>query len=400
MPEVSSRGTARPIDDGPFWRNLLPATLAAILASYLLRAFWQPLHGLFGSYPSDIWYMHVNYSWFLVHRGFFEMEYPAGMFAFVKALSVVCQHLFSPTEPHPHGGLLYRYEDWLAVNSVALGLAGVGISWCMHRLDAEFFHLRRGRLLWAFVWTPSFVFFTLFNYDALPVLCCTASLLALLRRDAVGSFLLLGIGTGVKIYPAVLMPLYLLGVPRGHRLEATCWFLGALAALNLPFLWLNPQAWWFPYHWQMGFDQADQTGRFLYTLTTLLGKGPALLTMASLALGMVAFAWRKMPQAPLDSPLWLARASLLLVGLFIFTKNVFSPQYLFWLLPFATLGTGYPFAGVASLVELANIAEAFGLDYWRSGHEEGLAGIRLVRDLGLAALVAHTVVLLGRSRDD
>lgn len=397
---MSGEPASRPVDDRRFWRSILPATLLAVLSSYLLRVFWEPLHGLFGAYPSDIWYMHINYSWFLVHRGFFEMEYPAGMFAFVKAMSVLCRTLFPLVEPHPHGGMLYRYQDWLAVNSVALGLAAVGLSWCMHRLDAEFFHLKRHRLLWAFVLTPSFVFFTLFNYDALPVLCCTASLLALLRRDAVGSFLLLGIGTAVKIFPVVLVPLYLLGVPRKNRLEALAWFLGALAALNLPFLWLNPKAWWFPYHWQMGFDQADQSGRFLYALTGWLGKGPALAVMGFLTLGMGLFVWRRAPREPVESPRWLARVSLLALIVFIFTKNVFSPQYLFWLLPFATLGTGYPFLGLATAVEGLNIAEAFGLDYWRSGHEEGLAWIRLVRDLGLAGLLVHVLFLLGRTRDD
>ena len=384
------------VDDGPFWKVLLPSTLGAVLASYLLRVYWQPLHDLFGSYPSDIWYMHINYSWFLVNQGYFGMEYPAGMFAFVKAMSVFCRVLFPMVEPHHFGGALYRYEDWLLVNSAALGLAAVGVTWCMHRLDAEFFHLKGKRLLWAFVLTPSFVFFTLFNYDVLPVLCCVAALLALLRRDPVTSFMLLGIGTAVKIFPGVLAPLFLLGVPQGKRLEATLWLVGSWAAVNLPFLCLNPDSWLFPYRWQMGFDSADQTGRLLYALTGLLGKVPALALAGAASLGLLYLAWRRAPRQPLEHPEWLALASLLLVNLFIFTKNVFSPQYLFWLLPFATLGTGYPFAGLATAVELTNIAEAFRLDYWRSGHLEGLETIRFLREVGLVALLAYTVVQLRR----
>lgn len=380
----------RRVDDAPFWREILPATLGAVVVSYLIRVWWPELHALFGTYPSDIWYMHTNYSWFLVNQGFFGMEYPAGLFAFVKALSVLCRAIFPLVEPHPHGGLLYRYQDWLLVNSLVLGLAAVGVSWCMHRLDVEFFGLRRHRLLWAFVATPSFIFFTLFNYDVLPVLCCMAALLALLRRDPATSFLLLGIGTAVKIYPAVLAPLFLLAVPRGRRWESVLWFLGTLAAVNIPFLYLDAEAWWFPYSWQMGFDNADQTGRLLFTLTGLVGKIPALGLVIAGGVGLVLAVWRRAPAAPLENPAWLARASLLLVTLFIFTKNVFSPQYLFWLLPFATLGTGYPFAGLASAVELINIAEAFRLDYWRSGHEQGLQVIRALREAGLVGLVAYT----------
>jgi len=388
----------RRVDDAPFWREILPATLGAVVVSYLIRVWWPELHALFGTYPSDIWYMHINYSWFLVNQGFFGMEYPAGMFAFVKALSVLCRAIFPLVEPHPHGGLLYRYQDWLLVNSLVLGLAAVGVSWCMHRLDIEFFGLRRHRLLWAFVGTPSFIFFTLFNYDVLPVLCCMAALLALLRRDPATSFLLLGIGTAVKIYPAVLGPLFLLAVPRRRRWESVLWFLGSFAAVNIPFLYLDAEAWWFPYSWQMGFDNADQTGRLLFALTGLVGKIPALGLVIGGGLGLILAVWRKAPAAPLENPAWLARASLLLVTLFIFTKNVFSPQYLFWLLPFATLGTGYPFAGLASAVELINIAEAFRLDYWRSGHEQGLQVIRALREAGLVGLVAYTARRLLRRR--
>ncbi len=385
-------------EDAPFWKGILPATLGAVLVSYLIRAGWPELHALFGTYPSDIWYVHINYSWFLVNQGFFGMEYPAGLFAFVKALSVLCRNFFPMVEPHAHGGLLYRYQDWLVVNSLVLGLAAVGVSWCMHRLDVEFFHLRRHRLLWAFVLTPSFVFFTLFNYDVLPVLCCVAALLALLRRDPVTAFLLLGIGTAVKIYPAALGPLFMLAAPRGRRLECGLWFLGAWTAINGPFLYLDAEAWWFPYSWQMGFDNADQTGRLLYTLTGLFGKIPALVLVLSGSLGLLFATWRRAPDEPLEHPAWLAQASLLLVTLFIFTKNVFSPQYLFWLLPFATLGTGYPFAGLATAVELVNIAEAFRLDYWRSGHESGLQTIRALREAGLVGLLACTVRLLRRRR--
>lgn len=396
MPAVDLPST-RP-DDGPFWKAILPATLGAVLASYLIRVYWPQLHALFGTYPSDIWYMHINYSWFLVNQGFFGMEYPAGLFAFVKAMSVLCRTFFPLVEPHANGGLLYRYEDWLLVNSLVLGLAAVGVSWCMHRLDVEFFHLRRQRLLWAFVLTPSFVFFTLFNYDVLPVLCCVAALLALLRRDPVTSFMLLGIGTAVKIFPAVLSPLFLLAVPRGRRVEAALWFLGSWAAINVPFLYLNAEVWWFPYAWQMGFDNADQTGRLLYTLTGLVGKAPALVTVVVSGLALLYLAWRKAPREPLEHPVWLAQASLLLVTLFIFTKSVFSPQYLFWLLPFATLGTGFPFAGLATAVELVNIAEAFRLDYWRSGHEQGLQTLRALREVGLSGLLVYTVRVLLRQR--
>lgn len=391
------RRAPRAVDDGPFWKVLLPATVGAVVASYLLRVYWRELHDLFQSYPSDIWYMHINYSWFLVNQGFFGMEYPAGMFAFVKAMAVICKTCFPMVEPHARfGGFLYRYEDWLLVNSLALGLASLGITWCMHRLDAEFFHLRPHRLLTGFVLTPSFVFFSLFNYDGLPILCCVAALLALLRRDEVTSFMLLGIGTAVKIFPGVLVPLFLLAVPRGRRLASLGWWLGAWAAVNLPFLYLNPDAWSFPYRWQMGFDSADQTGRMLFTLTSNLGKLPALALVGGASLLALERTRRTAPPDPLEDPVWMARASLVLVTLFIFTKNVFSPQYLFWLLPLATLGTAYPFGGLATLVELVNVAEAFRLDYWRSGHEGGLVAIRLVRDLGLAALLASTLRLLWR----
>lgn len=381
----------RTVDDRPFWRVQFPAALLALLISYLMRRHWETLHALFQTYPSDIWYMHINYSWFLVHQGFFGMEYPAGMFAFVKAMSVLCAWIFPMVEPHQHGGRLYTYQDWLLVNSLALGAAAMALVWCMHRLDQEFFHLRKGRLLIAFVATPSFVFFTLFNYDVLPILCCVAAFLALLRKDDPTAFMLLGVGTAVKIFPGVLLPLFLLALPRNRWLPALGWFSGSCAIVNLPFLLLNPDAWIFPYRWQMEFDNADQTGRLLYTLTQAFGKLPALLIVGSAGLAILYAVWRKAPREPLAHPRWMAQASLLLVGLFIFTKNVFSPQYLFWLLPYAALGTAFPFWGLGTAIELTNIAEAFRLDYWRSGHVEGLQAIRALREVGMAALLIYTV---------
>lgn len=379
------------VDDRPFWRVLFPASLAALLASYLMRRHWETLYAYFQTYPSDIWYMHINYSWFLVNQGYFGMEYPAGMFAFVKAMAVICRWTFPLVEPHKHGGLLYTYQDWLLVNSIALGAAALALVWCMHRLDQEFFRLRRGRLLVAFVFTPSFVFFTLFNYDVLPILCCVAAFLALLRRDDGTAFMILGVGTAVKIFPGVLVPLFLLAVPRKSWLADLGWFLGACAVVNLPFYLLNPDAWIFPYKWQMEFDNADQTGRLLHALTEALGKLPALVVVGTVGLTLLLMVWRKAPREPLAHPVWMAQASLLLVGLFIFTKNVFSPQYLFWLLPYATLGTAFPFWGLGTFIEVVNIAEAFRLDYWRSGHLEGLETIRFVREVGMGALLVYTV---------
>lgn len=387
-----------------FWLLLAPLAVLEMYLCYEMRQDWRWWHARFQSYPSDIWYIHINYGYFLTHAqpGFFAMEYPAGLFVFVKLMSLLCSSLFGATEGAQIQGVsykIYTYSQWLGMNCFFLGLAGLGLVWCMHRLEVEFFRFGTGRLLWGFLLTPTFFYFTFFNYDLLPVFCSVAAFLWFLRRDELWSFLLLGLGAAVKLAPAVLAPAFWMALPRDRRLPAALVFLLGLACMNVPLALIHPQAWLYPYTWQMKFDaETDQLGRLAWSLSQYMDRHAA---QALLAAGFLAAFWwmlRHRPAAPAEpagppaDPVWLARACLLLLLSFVLFKTVYSPQYFLWLLPFATLGTGLPWWGLATFFELVNISEAFRLDYWRSGRMEQLALIRAVREGGLGGLLGLLLI--------
>lgn len=372
--------------DSIFWRYLLPGTLLGLAICFGIRWYWPYFHTKLGTYPSDVWYIYTNYGWFLKNQGFFVNEYPAAMYMVFKGLAVICQ-LFPNTEPGKYGGTIYTYHTWLIINSLFLGGCTVAVVWCLHRCNEEFFHHKPTRLLWALVFSPTLICFSIYNYDICPVLCCVVGFWLFLRKDYSLSFLILGIGGALKIFPFVAAVALLLAVPKKERLVNMGWMIAPWLCINIPFMLVNLDTWLYPYTWQMEFDNAPQQGHFIYHLTQLGGKHLALSLAAGGSLALLYAIWRKLPEDLDNRPKWLAQAGLLLVVLFILTKNVFSPQYLLWILPFCVLGTGYPWYGLATVVELLNAAEAINLEYWRSGHEWGLYLIRTVRDCGLIALL-------------
>lgn len=374
------------VPDRRFWRLLAPLTAALLYVSTWLRYAWPWFHEHFGSYPSDIWYIHVNYGWFLVHQGFVRIEYQAPLWAFVKALSLAAQHLFPATDPQKYGGSIYGFDGWLLLNAFALAPFAFGLTWCMHRLDREFFHIGTRRLLLGFLATPTFLYFSVFNYDVIPTFCAVAALLYLLRGQVWEPFLLLGVGAAFKIFPGVLVLPFLLTLPRDRWGRAVLAFVAPLAALNLPLMLHDFPTWFFPFQWQAEFDRDPQPGRPLFHLAQRLGTGTVRLALVA-ACAAVLLRWRRGPQP--DEPARLVAVSLFLLVAFVEAKGVFSPQYLFWILPFLALGAAFPWGGRGTLLELINIADPFGLDHWRSGHMAGLVAIRVVRDLFLLGLLAR-----------
>ncbi len=396
-------------EDRRFFIYLLPLTLLMLLGSFLQRWYWPELHELrlswwdnstLGAYPSDVWYMHYNYGWFFVHYRFFRIEYQAPMFMFCKVLAVICQHLCPATEPQEHGGFIFSFHAWLVANTIALTPFAIALVWCMHRLDVEFFKLGKNRLIWGFVLTPTFMYFSIFNYDLIPMACCVAGLLYLLRGEFENTFMLLGIGASFKTYPGVLLLPYILYRPTRERwIEMLAWFTVPVLMLNLPFM-IGPfgdfHTWLFPYEWQGTYDLQAQPGRPLYHLGLLIGRWPIRLALLGV-MGWYVQRWRQREDC--DQPLQLARVSLFLTTAFIMLKGVFSPQYIFWMLPFLTLTTAFPWWGLGTVMEIMNIAEAGRLDHWRfelphaagetavQPHMWGLILIRLLRDIWLIGLM-------------
>src|SRR5206468_886046 len=64
------------------------------------------------------------------------------------------------------------------------------------------------------------------------------------------AFALLGAATAAKIYPAAVLPVALLFVPRACRVRGLAWFVGVFVLAHLPFLLLGPGGLRFSYETQ------------------------------------------------------------------------------------------------------------------------------------------------------
>jgi uncharacterized membrane protein len=223
-------------------------------------------------------------------------------------------------------------SQYLALNAVVLGLVAVAASVVLARLTG------RRALAWALA--PQLVMVGLLNWDILVVGSMTAAAWCWYRRRLGWAGIWLGIGTALKLYPA------LLAVPfavdrlrqrdrRGAGLLIAGTAIGA-AIPNLPYLIASPHGWWATYRFHI-HRPAEVNSIWTHgpphmavpTLNLVSG----LLTAAGVAAALL-YAWRR-PLADGRYPA-LQVAGAMLAVLFIFSKVV-SPQYVLWLLPFFAL---------------------------------------------------------------
>ena len=346
-----------------------------LLAGFALRWWWEPLHRNFGTYPSDIWYVYTNYGRFLQSNESFPIEYPAGTYYFWKLLAWLSALGGNPA---------YSYPTWLAVNAFVLGLLGLALLRLIQQLEHDFFPGSRaaGRV----ATSPTFLYFWLFNYDLPPLVCLVAALRWRLTGQTRLAMAALGLGTGLKIFPVVAAIPMLWGLHRRPLLAAVGAFLFGLCLPNLPLLLAHPDLWIFPYLWQWGYDGIPSPGRLRFAL----GAAPHQALILASLLGVLLWMRKRRSIGTNLDPNWLIKSSLFFLLLFVLAKGVFSPQYLLWFLPLVALLPGYPWKGLAYGMELLNLAEAFFLDYWRSGHLLALGRLRAVRE---AAILTYALCL-------
>lgn len=363
-----------------FWRRLIPAALLMLSGCAVMRFYWEELMQAFHTYPSDVWYIHYNYGWFLANRAFFNIEYPVPMFILFKVLAKAAE-LLPGCEPGKYGGTIFTLRNWFIVNSVFLGGCGLAVVGLTHKLNCRYFHLPYSKVLWGLVLTPAFFFFSIYNYDLVTILCCVAALWLFLEKDYVGASACLGLGFAFKIYPGAMFPLFWLAMPSAQRFKSLGAFILPWAVMNIPYMRYNFGTWLYPYTWQLEFDSSEQTGHLIYHLTTFLGKIPALALAAAVFLYLLYLIWKRRPEGYTNDALWLTRCSIVLIASFIMLKNVFSPQYLLWISPFLALSGGYPFYGLYSAIELLSGLEVSGLYYWREHCPEFINCCRFLRNL-------------------
>ncbi|MBI4636441.1 MAG: DUF2029 domain-containing protein [Candidatus Rokubacteria bacterium] len=186
------------------------------------------------------------------------------------------------------------------------------------------------------------------HLDGLAALAVVGALLAEASRRRVLAAALLGVGTLVKLYPAVLLPL-LLG--RRSLRAALVWALVVLAGYA-------PVG-------ALGVDALGSLPRYLSEewfnpglARALLGEPALTLAAVLLWVGWATWRWR---QAPVER-----RAFCVIAGFVILSPNIF-PWYGLWLVPFLAMYPSLPwiaFTGTVALAYTFYLSEPWSLPLW------------------------------------
>lgn len=255
------------------------------------------------------------------------------------------------------------------------------------------------------------------RFDVLPALLTLVALQLALRQRHGWAGVALGLGTAVKLYPLLLVPLLVIGAGRRAGVRAVAGFVAACAAVFAPFLVLAP-------HGVVASVQ-DQLGRHLQVETPVasaallahsfgvldvglvseahtygLGgsSGLALAVVTSVAfLAALCMIWANAPRLlRSDEGVVLAWAATLCVAVVL--GRVLSPQYLVWLLPVVPLvGKRASLLFAGSLV-LTNVwYPVHYLDVVVRGERGGLE-LLVARNVVLTLLLATLLVAVAARR--
>jgi hypothetical protein len=318
---------------------------AAIVAALLfVLACSVTSGGLFShSRPGDVT-VYAKYGRALVDHGRipyrdFYVEYPPGAIPVFALPAVIWD---------AHYVLVFK----LLMTACGVGFV-VCAAWILHRLRLSY--LRLAPLVLA---PPLMGSVFLNRYDPLPALLYVLGLVAFLRSRERTVGALLGIGTALKIYPAVALAIVARRSRKLDRVPAS--FVVAVAVLCLPFFALAPGG--------VGYSLLTQVRRHLqiesvgasillagsklgvHHVGWIYGKPGSIdiggrladvvgsLTTA-IAIGLVLLVARAYWRGSDDDSRLVTAWAAAVVGFTVFGK-VLSPQYLTWIVPLVPLAAG------------------------------------------------------------
>jgi hypothetical protein len=331
----------------------------------------------------------------------FKLEYPPG------ALPVFVLPSLG------HEGDRAAYDRWFDRELALCGcLALLGTALCLRALRAG--PIRTAVALGFFGVSPLLVgSVVLTRFDFWPPALAIFALAALLHDRPVPAAVLLGSAIGAKLWPAAILPLFVVWLvkTRGPRMAAA-WSGGvaaALAAIFLPFAVVAPGGVGHSFHSQIARPlQLESLGSATliavhrvagttlhvtgsFGSQNLTGPGAHAVELVTTIAGLLALVavWALFARGPATGARLATHCAAAVAALLAFGK-VFSPQFVIWLVPFVLLVGGLRgLAAGALLAAVLGLTHAwFPHHYWAlaQGFAPTQAGELLARDLCVVAL--------------
>ena len=335
-------------------RGIPPGLIEILSALLVIIAFnmWEHSPSIIPSHYSDVtsiyWREGIGKGERLIPYLQFSFEYPVlvGIFVYICSSFRVFISDFSTAMAY------YTF----AMQSI-LAAFTIGTVITLYKI-CDMMGIKKDRIWKYLLITPSFLMFTVFNWDIIAIFFSILSIYFYVKGDSVKSAISLGLGISGKLYPVVLLPVYFLEEKTWKkRLQFSILSLGVFFALNSPFMilsydtwfgtWAHHMAWGIENSWLIFFfDQMSQTAHYVgfAVMFYLVYKGLIVTSKKrykSVAERIVERSW-------LMSIAWL-------LGSYVVT-----PQMALMLLPFFVLIPLIPL----SIVLLADALNALIIVFW------------------------------------
>jgi len=347
----------------------------------------------------------------------FRIEYPPG------ALPMFMLPVYLRKLAGYHG----TYFFWFRAELLVLGLLVlVAMTYALAQLGAS-----RRRAYAALCFAGAGVILlgpiALARFDYWPALFAVAAVAALVARRPMLACGFAAVGTTVKIFPVVLIPLALVELWRRHERRAAAKGVGlavaVVAVISVPFAIVGPHGMSWALHRQLNRPlQVESLGAAIFAAAhqiagvhlhvakgagsdNLLGSGPHLAATLSGILTLVAplvvYALYLRSEGTREQ---LAAASVAAVTAYIAFSKVFSPQYLVWLIPLVPLVGGRRGLRASALffliVGMTQIWEPYRYNAYYQSFPPWLTWLVVARDLLVVALVGVLIWPSGGNADE
>jgi uncharacterized membrane protein len=313
-------------------RKKVPSDLVQILAAatmVFMVGVWEHLPVIVPNHYTDIssvfWRDGVGRGPHLVPYSQFVFEYPV----LVGVLVYVCS---SVRVIAPDFSVAMNYYT-LAMDAALYPFA-VGTVIVLYKI-VEFMGAEKARIWKAFIIAPSFLMFTAYNWDIIAIFFATLSMYYYLKLDKTRSALSLGLGISAKLYPCMLLPVYLLEEKNWKdRLEIIGISIGSFFALNMPFIIVNFNGWFETWKYHAGWGIEDSWLIFFFNQMDVNAHYVGLAVLLYLVYKGLAGTFKRKYD---NDPSRIIERSFLMNIAWLFGSYVVTPQMALMLLPFYVL---------------------------------------------------------------